>query len=356
MAGGITVTHPNVASLTGNVNRIVITDSSGVQHEVKQVYWCPDGVNANLVWPVNTQKTLIIDSDGYVALKYKPSSTKQVSTVGIHTTSNNTNNRRVYIFNDCGLLLATGNQETLTSNTKYNLEGWTRTTTLDNAITLTKDHIYWIIYNFDECQSKADSYFQNSQGHYKRLNFNNSGARIAPDASPIYHLQTTSQIDSYIIDDVLQNTQKNDYVNNLPHIPYSLFQRTNTSDYDATYDGLISGHDGWTVYASEIANITIDHLFILCNSYYAGNFRVCKCKSHSGQDNTDSNHPDYEILADNTNSIGWNDQSGRILNLNISLNDTDYLQNLSSTTLNTDKLHYLEINGIEVQANERGIE
>lgn len=356
MAGGITVTHPNTIAYTGNVNRIVITDGSGVQHEVKQVYWCPDGINANLIWPVNTQKTLIMDSDGYVALKYKPSSTKQVSTVGIHTTSNNVSNRSVYIFNDNGLLIAKGNQETLTSNTKYNLEGWTRTTTLDNAITLTEDHIYWIVYNFGDCQSKADSYFQNSQGHYKRLNFNNSNARIAPDVSTLYHIQTTSEKGTYLIDELLQNTQKNDYVNNWPHAQYSLYQRTNTDDYAAPYDGMMSGHDGWTIYASEIANITIGHLFIVYASWYDGNFRVCKCIGHSGQDNTDSYHPDYDILADHDNSIGWNDQSGRIINFNTSLNNTDYLQNLSTTTLNTDKLHYLEIDGIEVQANERGIE
>lgn len=52
MAGGITITHPDTIQYTGNINRIVITDSSGVQHEVKQVYWCPDGTEAKLVWPV----------------------------------------------------------------------------------------------------------------------------------------------------------------------------------------------------------------------------------------------------------------------------------------------------------------
>lgn len=55
MAGGITVTHPDTTQYTGNVNRIIIVDGNGVQHEVQQVYWCPDGTEAKLVWPVSSR-------------------------------------------------------------------------------------------------------------------------------------------------------------------------------------------------------------------------------------------------------------------------------------------------------------
>ena len=60
-AGGILVTHPETTIYTGNVNRIVIVDGNGVQHDVQQVYWCPDGIEAKLVWPAISRTLLAGD-------------------------------------------------------------------------------------------------------------------------------------------------------------------------------------------------------------------------------------------------------------------------------------------------------
>ena len=71
MAGGITVTHPDTTQYTGNVNRIVIVDGNGVQHEVQQVYWCADGTEAKLVWPGYVKYILYIywDNDTSFAME-----------------------------------------------------------------------------------------------------------------------------------------------------------------------------------------------------------------------------------------------------------------------------------------------
>jgi len=172
MAGGITVTHPNVASLTGNVNRIVITDSSGVQHEVKQVYWCPDGVNANLVWPVNAQRTLVA-GDKLVAIEYVPSVDTTVQTIEIFTTSNSgeSNLARVKILHESGLYIAAFNSDNgPDAATEYGLAGYKRYVNNQNVV-LKAGKKYYIVYQHNN-QSLGENaywpaYFNGENGVYK---------------------------------------------------------------------------------------------------------------------------------------------------------------------------------------------
>ena len=121
-AGGITVTHPDTIIYTGNINRIVIVDGAGVQHEVKQVYWSPDGINANLVWPT-IQKTLVA-GDTAVAIQYKPTVDISVTDIGIFTAESVTGRTaKIKVFHESGLCIAAVNGDVKTTGeTLYNLQ------------------------------------------------------------------------------------------------------------------------------------------------------------------------------------------------------------------------------------------
>ena len=170
MAGGITVTHPNVASLTGNVNRIVITDSSGVQHEVRQVYWCPDGVNANLVWPVNVQKTLIAGTQN-VAIEYDMTDATEdlvINSIEIFTDSSSSSSAMIKILHETGVFIAAIDGDNRGSETeKYNLTGRTRSVNGLN-ITLYKGYKYYFVYQGNNNSDFYPAYFQgDTDGNYK---------------------------------------------------------------------------------------------------------------------------------------------------------------------------------------------
>lgn len=174
MAGGITVTHPNTIAYTGNVNRIVITDASGVQHEVKQVYWCPDGINANLVWP-NAQRTLLA-GDKLVAIEYVPANDITVQTIEIFTTSNqgNTNYARVKILHESGLYIAAFNSDNgPDAATEYGLAGYKRYVNNQNVL-LKAGKKYYIVYQHDDTSPGENAYlpayFNGENGNYKEYN------------------------------------------------------------------------------------------------------------------------------------------------------------------------------------------
>lgn len=176
MAGGITVTHPNTIAYTGNVNRIVITDGSGVQHEVKQVYWCPDGINANLVWP-NAQRTLLA-GDKLVAIEYVPANDITVQTIEIFTTSNqgNTNYARVKILHESGLYIAAFNSDNgPDAATEYGLAGYKRYINNQNVL-LKAGKKYYIVYQHDDTSPGENAYlpayFNGENGNYKEYSNN----------------------------------------------------------------------------------------------------------------------------------------------------------------------------------------
>lgn len=171
MAGGITVTHPNTVSLTGNVNRIVITDASGVQHEVKQVYWCPDGVNANLVWP-NAQRTLVA-GDRNVAIEIDLLDATEnlvINSLEIFTSQESSStSARIHIYYANGIEIAqiTSDGEDRQSEI-YSLTGYPRYVNGLN-ITLYKGYKYYIAYNDSYKDSYYPAYFQNENGNYKEF-------------------------------------------------------------------------------------------------------------------------------------------------------------------------------------------
>lgn len=171
MAGGITLTHPNTIAYTGNVNRIVITDGNGVQHEVKQVYWSADGINANLVWP-NAQRTLLA-GDKLVAIEYVPANDITVQTIEIFTTSNqgNTNYARVKILHESGLYIAAFNSDNgPDAATEYGLAGYKRYVNNQNVL-LKAGKKYYIVYQHDDTSPGENAYlpayFNGENGNYK---------------------------------------------------------------------------------------------------------------------------------------------------------------------------------------------
>lgn len=190
MAGGITVTHPNVASLTGNVNRIVITDSSGVQHEIKQVYWCPDGVNANLVWPVNAQKTLIAGTQN-VAIEYDMTDATEdlvINSIEIFTDSSSSSSAMIKILHETGVFIAAIDGDNRGSETeKYGLTGRTRSVNGLN-ITLYKGHKYYFVYQGSSNSDFYPAYFKNdTDGNYKLYSNTTTATQITvyPDVSSL---------------------------------------------------------------------------------------------------------------------------------------------------------------------------
>lgn len=168
-AGGITVTHPETTIYTGNVNRIVIVDVNGVQHNVQRVYWCPDGVEAKLVWPVRT----LIAGDKLVAIEYVPSVDTTVQSIEIFTTSNqgNNNKARVKILHESGLYIAAFDSDNgPDAATKYGLAGYARYVNNQNVV-LKAGKKYYIVYQHDDDSPGEDAfwpaYFDGENGNYK---------------------------------------------------------------------------------------------------------------------------------------------------------------------------------------------
>lgn len=204
MAGGITVTHPNTVSLTGNVNRIVITDASGVQHEVKQVYWCPDGINANLVWP-NNQKTLVAGTQ-FVSFEFIPTEDITIDHVSIFTSDAYTGTTVNFaIYHESGLVVAKTNADTgQSTEEKYGLTGQRRIVAV-NCV-LKRGLKYYIQYTDQNGNTIHPAYFQNSKssetgetGKYKIFTHNQAQNKSVADLSNVSsYIGVVSDIDDFI--------------------------------------------------------------------------------------------------------------------------------------------------------------
>lgn len=149
-----------------------ITDLYFGNKAVLQVYF-----GSKLIWPVNVQRTLVMDTSGYVLMKYEPSRDIVANTIGIFTTGTGTNGRAVYILNNDGILIGkSASTETTDYIEKYSLTGTLRTTTFDPPFTFKAGKIYWIQYYFENCQAAPDAYYENEDGtDFKRLACNNLG-------------------------------------------------------------------------------------------------------------------------------------------------------------------------------------
>lgn len=165
-AGGITVTHPDTIIYTGNVNRIVIVDGAGVQHEVKQVYWSPDGVNANLVWPT-VQRTLVAGNQN-VAIEYVPTANITVNSIEIFTSQTaNVSSGRIKILHESGLYVGAIDGNTTDATTeRYGLTGVPRSVS-NVGVTLYAGKKYYIVFQNSTNDTYYPAYFQNETGNYK---------------------------------------------------------------------------------------------------------------------------------------------------------------------------------------------
>lgn len=336
-------TRPSQTNLAARTKNIIWCDAAGNDHSIKAVYWSPSN-NANdlkLIWlRDHIQRTLVMDNSGYVLMKYKPKTTKTVSSVGIFTDNSGDNGKYVFIFNDSGVLIAKDNDEIQIANTtKYNYTGYLRTITIDPSITLTQGHTYWIAYYFQNCQEHADTYFQNENGHYKRLGFSNSNASVLPDGNVF-------DVSSYELNDLadymLSHGNAGDLFKGIQHQGQAIFEKENIND---TYYGSITAINDYTITLDQLTAVPVNNIFLLVNSHYRGNYKICKCTGHNSA-------TDYTELATQETAIGYNG-TGYICT---KINDGSSVINLSSAQTETNKLHYLEINGVEVQADERGIE
>lgn len=161
MAGGITVTHPDTIIYTGNVNRIVIVDGNGVQHDVRQVYWCPDGIEAKLVWPA-LSKTLVAGTQ-FVSFEFIPTEDITLDHIGIFTSDAYTGTTVNFaIYHESGLVVAKTNADTAQSTEeKYSLTGQRRIVAVNGI--LKRGLKYYIQYTDQNGNTIHPAYFQNSQ-------------------------------------------------------------------------------------------------------------------------------------------------------------------------------------------------
>lgn len=167
---------------------------STTQEEIEKVYYLPASVCASLqnmteaernteiakwlIWhryweEPPTQRTLVMDTSGYVLIKYTPSQEDIVAnTIGIFTTNNNTNGRCILILNENGILIGKSTEENIENNeTLYGLTAAKRTMSFSTPFTFKVGRTYWIQYYFENCQSAPDAIFENETGtEYKQGN------------------------------------------------------------------------------------------------------------------------------------------------------------------------------------------
>lgn len=182
MAGGITVTHPDTIIYTGNVNRIVIVDGNGVQHEVKQVYWCPDGIEAKLVWPALTRTLVAGDKCVAIELDLRQATEDLViNSIEIFSAeTENYTNGMIKIIHESGLYMAAYDGNTSDATTeRYNLTGRARVNSSINT-TLTKGKIYYVVFNDSTYQNYYPTYFSNENGRYKEYQNTTGASSITP--------------------------------------------------------------------------------------------------------------------------------------------------------------------------------
>ena len=197
-AGGITVTHPETIIYTGNVNRIVIVDGAGVQHNVKQVYWCPDGINANLVWP--TVQRILVAGDKNVAIEYVPSANIIISGIEIFTSQDSSHtNGRVKIIHESGLYVGSVNGDAKDGSTElYGLTGWKRYVN-NTGIQLYGGKKYFIVFNDDNpVDAYYPAYFQSETGNYKEYSNDRDSVTISDVSGLGTYLGILSSFDAII--------------------------------------------------------------------------------------------------------------------------------------------------------------
>ena len=193
-AGGILVTHPETTIYTGNVNRIVIVDGNGVQHDVQQVYWCPDGIEAKLVWPAISRTLLAGDKCVAIELDLT-NETSDITVTSIEiftsqTTSSTTG--RIKIIHSSGLYVGAFDGNTTDSSTeKYGLTGVPRS--VDSiSVTLYAGEKYYLVFNDSSTSLYYPAYFQNENGNYI-ANFDDNA-----QANTLYPYQNVTVIKDYL--------------------------------------------------------------------------------------------------------------------------------------------------------------
>lgn len=201
-------------------------------------------------WGYVENKELVMDTDGYVLMKYNPGLTDvSANSIGIFTTdSTNDNGRCVYILNEDGWLVGKSNAaETKNIDIeKYGLTGTLRTTTFSTPFVFKAGKDYWIQYYFENCQNAADAYYDGIQGtDYKRIALNNYY-----NSSPVtninqYNGETTGS-DWQMIDqmlsgdsyDVYKTNCQASYPVNLGNQPGDFYLKTSANN-NLTYKGVI---------------------------------------------------------------------------------------------------------------------
>lgn len=150
-------------------------------------------------------KELVMDTDGYVLMKYNPGiNDVSANSIGIFTTNSTSDNGRcVYILNEDGWLVGKSNA-TETKNIdieKYGLTGSLRTTTFSTPFVFKAGKDYWIQYYFENCQNAADAYYNGIQGtDYKRLSLSNLYNTNPLDLSQYNYVGTVFNSTAHIAD------------------------------------------------------------------------------------------------------------------------------------------------------------
>lgn len=89
----IVLTSPDSASQKSKlVRNIIWRDATNVNRSVKEVYWCPDGVTAKLVWqrdhsPTQTEYNDVFNSSKLILFKYKATSSS-ITSIKLWTNNN----------------------------------------------------------------------------------------------------------------------------------------------------------------------------------------------------------------------------------------------------------------------------
>lgn len=290
-------------------------------------------------WGYVENKELVMDTDGYVLMKYNPGLTDvSANSIGIFTTdSTNDNGRCVYILNEDGWLVGKSNaSETKNINIeKYGLTGTLRTTTFSSPFVFKEGKDYWIQYYFENCQNAADAYYDGIQGtDYKRLALNNYY-----NSSPItginhYNGETTGA-DWQMIDqmlsgnayDVYKTNVQASYPINLANQPGEFYSKTSANN-NLTYKGIIT-------HQSDAKKPTIDETI----GFSANDYVMIK-------NNSTSQGQHFNFYSRNDISI-----PGNTINYTEYLEDNNYLPNLLLTYNKKDTV--LEFTGNAAQYNYR---
>ena len=185
---------------------------------IKAVYFVPAGIDPStvttnnlhnyLVWERywTTARELQMDSNAELLLQYIPDTTEAVSSIGIFTTSSDSDNRTLFILNDDGTIIGKAQSEAQTSTTIHSLSAIKRTITFDNPITLIAGKTYWIQYYFNNFSNAPDAYYINESCTvkfplYKKLSLQSyTGSLAIPELTGCKYLgpESSSDMADYI--------------------------------------------------------------------------------------------------------------------------------------------------------------